>query len=106
MGVVVVVVVVLYLSEHNSHSAPVCLSVFNRATVQRTQPRRAASAEKSRTSLPSAPTAAAEQRTRPASWPKRWSLLAFLREVEQWRGAARGRVLFPPLTMLLCRRKT
>lgn len=51
--------------------------------MQRTQPRTAASPERSRTPTPSARTAAAKQHTRPASWLRRSYQLAFPREVEK-----------------------
>lgn len=57
--------------------------VFNRATVQRTQPRTAASPERSRTPTPSAHTAAARRRTTLGFWPGRSYRSAFLREVQQ-----------------------
>lgn len=55
--------------------------VVVRATVQKTQPRTAASAERSRTPSPSAHTVAAEQRMRLVCLPRRLFRLAFPRKV-------------------------
>lgn len=77
------IIIYLLICKHFDFSLCCCLNAFNRATVQKTQPRTAKSPEKSRTPTPSAHTAAAKQHTNLAFWPRRSCQLAFLREVQQ-----------------------